>query len=68
MTMKCPVCRTAKKVVGLGGIIKDCSRCNAKGYIDEAVDLDKELAEVNKIIAFRKKPGPKPKNNKNVVM
>lgn len=60
-TVKCYSCRGTKKLLGMGGMIKDCTTCQGIGYIksDESVTLEpvKPFNTTPKLIDIPKKKG-----------
>lgn len=49
MPTRCDVCNGKKQVIGMGGMIKSCSACNATGWKKEAAEMDKRSKEYREL-------------------
>lgn len=63
--IRCNACNGRKRVLGIGGMEKNCSTCNAIGWI-ETPTIEPVLDEIDtaegEAISSKKKSGRKPKN------
>lgn len=39
MLKSCTVCKGGKRILGIGGMIKDCYHCGAVGWIEDSDDM-----------------------------
>lgn len=68
--IRCDICNGRKRILGMGGMEKDCYKCHAIGWTqcNDPIILDKVVNSNGDPVKVKKKPGRKPRllNRDNV--